>query len=327
MSEEKENMQENVISEGDVIENVHISPIGNFNGSDSEGNPVPETIDRESLEALAEKLNAGDEVLFDADHQSTRAGEDRNTRAAGWFSKFFVDPVKGLFGKLKLTNWGKELISGREYRYVSPTFGLDENGKPVELYSIAATNTPAFAGAISPILNQAPTEEGNLEISTQEQELSDMDIQKLKAELIEEILDTIHEELASMNACATEKAKADDTASKAVNEEAEAKPVDEKTKLEASEKTKEDAGTGTMEAAAEVKEQTAEEKPAEEKKDEEKPAEEPANEEEKEVIRIETLNSSPIPTLNSRRPAWKDMKPDEFIRWIDSGAYKTAELD
>ena len=90
-----------------------------------------------------------------------------------------------------------------------------------------------------------------------------MDIQKLKAELIEEILDTIHEELASMNACASEKAKADDTASKAVNEGTEM-PVDEKAKLEASEETKED---GTMEAAVEVKEQTAEEKPAEEKKD------------------------------------------------------------
>ena len=291
MNEEKENLQENVISEGDVIENVHISPIGNFNGSDSEGNPVPETIDRESLEALAQKLNAGDEVLFDADHQSTRAGEDRNTRAAGWFSKFFVDPVKGLFGKLKLTNWGKELISGREYRYVSPTFGLDENGKPVELYSIAATNTPAFAGAISPILNQAPTEEGNLDISTLEQEISDMDIQKLKREIFEEILEKLHEEAAPMNACA-EKAKADETASKAVNEEAEAKP--------------------------------AEEKPAEEAKAEEVKEEEPAKEE---VIKIETLNSSPIPTLNSRRPTWKDMKPDEFIRWIDSGAYKTAELD
>ena len=309
MSEEKENLQENVISEGDVIENVHISPIGNFNGSDSEGNPVPETIDRESLEALAEKLNAGDEVLFDADHQSTRAGEGRSTRAAGWFSKFFVDPVKGLFGKLKLTNWGKELISGREYRYVSPTFGLDENGKPVELYSIAATNTPAFAGAISPILNQAPTEEGNLQISTQEQELSDMDIQKLKAELIEEILDTIHEELASMNACATEKAKADDTASKAVNEGTEM-PVDEKAKLEASEQTKEDAGTGTMEAAAEVKEQTAEEKPAEEKKDEE-------------VIKIETLNSSPAkPTLAPQPEAWRNMSQKDFIQWIESGAYR-----
>ena len=313
MSEEKENLQENVISEGDVIENVHISPIGNFNGSDSEGNPVPETIDRESLEALAEKLNAGDEVLFDADHQSTRAGEGRSTRAAGWFSKFFVDPVKGLFGKLKLTNWGKELISGREYRYVSPTFGLDENGKPVELYSIAATNTPAFAGAISPILNQAPTEEGNLQISTQEQELSDMDIQKLKAELIEEILDTIHEELASMNACASERAKADDAASKAVKEGTEMQ-VDEKAKLEASEQTKED---GTMEAAAEVKEQTAEEKPAEEK-----PAEEKKDDE---VIKIETLNSPPAkPTLAPQPEAWRNMSQKDFIQWIDSGAYRNT---
>ena len=307
MNEEKENLQENVISEGDVIENVHISPIGNFNGSDSDGNPVPETIDRESLEALAEKLNAGDEVLFDADHQSTRAGEGRSTRAAGWFSKFFVDPVKGLFGKLKLTNWGKELISGREYRYVSPTFGLDENGKPVELYSIAATNTPAFAGAISPILNQAPTEEGNLDISTLEQEISDMDIQKLKREIFEEILEKLHEEATLMNACAT--AKADETAGKAVNEEAEAKPAEEaKAEEKPAEEKKED---GTVEAAAEVKEQTAEE-PA--KEEEEK---------DEEVIKIETLNSSPAkPTLAPQPEAWRSMSQKDFIQWIESGAYK-----
>lgn len=309
MNEEKENLQENVISEGDVIENVHISPIGVFNGSDGEGNPVPETIDRESLEALAEKLNAGDEVLFDADHQSTRAGEGRSTRAAGWFSKFFVDPVKGLFGKLKLTKWGKELISGREYRYVSPTFGLDENGKPVELYSIAATNTPAFAGAISPILNQAPAGEGNLDISTLEQELSDMELNKLKAELIEEILETIHKEFPLMNACA-DKAKADAAAGKAVNEGAET-PADEQAKPEAVEETKE--GAGATETAAEVKEQPAEEKV-------EKPAEEKKADE---VIKIETLNSSPAkPTLAPQPEAWRSMSQKDFINWIESGAYR-----
>ena len=134
-----------------------------------------------------------------------------------------------------------------------------------------------------------------------------MDIQKLKAELIEEILDTIHEELASMNACATEKAKADETASKAVNEGTEM-PVDEKAKLEASEETKEN---GTMEAAAEVKEQTAEEKPAEEKKDE--------------VIKIETLNSSPAkPTLAPQPEAWRNMSQKDFINWIESGAYRNT---
>ena len=151
-------------------------------------------------------------------------------------------------------------------------------------------------------MNQAPIEEGNLDISTQEQEISDMDIQKLKAELIEEILDTIHEELASMNACASEKAKTDDTASKAVNEGTEM-PVDEKAKLEASEETKENAGN--MEAAAEAKEQTAEEKPAEE------------------VIKIETLNSSPAkPTLAPQQEAWRNMSQKDFIQWIESGAYR-----
>ena len=144
-----------------------------------------------------------------------------------------------------------------------------------------------------------------------------MDIQKLKAELIEEILDTIHEELASMNACASEKAKADDTASKAVNEGTEM-PVDEKAKLEASEETKENAGN--MEAAAEAKEQTAEEKPAEEKPAEEKPAEEKKDEE---VIKIETLNSSPAkPTLAPQPEAWRNMSQKDFIQWIESGAYR-----
>lgn len=32
-----------------TIENVHIAPIGEFLGSDAEGNPIPEKIDAESL--------------------------------------------------------------------------------------------------------------------------------------------------------------------------------------------------------------------------------------------------------------------------------------
>lgn len=49
-------MNENLITEtidNGCIENVHISPIGEFTGSDSKGNPVPESITKESLEAIA----------------------------------------------------------------------------------------------------------------------------------------------------------------------------------------------------------------------------------------------------------------------------------
>ena len=143
-----------------------------------------------------------------------------------------------------------------------------------------------------------------------------MDIQKLKAELIEEILDTIHEELSSMNACASEKAKADETAGKAVNavNEGAEMPVEEKAKLETVEEIKEGAGaTETAETAAEVKEQTAEEKV-------EKPAEEKKAEE---VIKIESLNSSPArPTLAPQPEAWRSMSQKDFINWIESGAYR-----
>ena len=142
-----------------------------------------------------------------------------------------------------------------------------------------------------------------------------MDIQKLKAELIEEILDTIHEELSSMNACASEKAKADETAGKAVNavNEGTEMPVEEKAKLETVEEIKEGAGAGTTETAAEVKEQPVEEKV-------EKPAEEKKAEE---VIKIETLNSSPAkPTLAPQPEAWRSMSQKDFIQWIESGEYR-----
>ena len=121
-----------------------MAPIGDFNGSDAEGNAVPERITKESLDALAEKLNASDqEILVDVDHSSVRRGLDRDTHAAGWISRFFTT-VKGLFGKIKLTKRGKELVENREFRFLSPVFQLGEDGTPTELHSVAFTNTPAF---------------------------------------------------------------------------------------------------------------------------------------------------------------------------------------
>ena len=142
--------------ENGEIENVHLVPIGDFKGSDKDGNPIDEHITKESLEQIADKLNSGDEVLCDIDHQSCKPGVDRDSKAAGWFHKFVVDPVKGLFANLKLTKKGREIVENREYRYTSPVFTLDENGNPNDIHSVALTNVPAFKGHISPILNSEP---------------------------------------------------------------------------------------------------------------------------------------------------------------------------
>lgn len=62
-----ENILSQTIDNG-TIENVHIAPIGEFTGSDRDGNPVKENITQEALQDLADKMNAGDEVLCDVDH-------------------------------------------------------------------------------------------------------------------------------------------------------------------------------------------------------------------------------------------------------------------
>lgn len=152
-----ETIDEKHIDENNEVD-VQVSVVGEIMGSDKDGNPKPQTIDEASLKAIADNLNAeSKEVLVDIDHQSSKDGLDRSTKAAGWLSKFWTS-TKGLFAKLKLTPSGRQLVEGREYRKLSPVFQLDKDSKPTGLLSVAMTNTPAMQD-IEPILNQKPNQE------------------------------------------------------------------------------------------------------------------------------------------------------------------------
>ena len=262
--------------ENGEIENVHLVPIGDFKGSDKDGNPIDEHITKESLEQIAEKLNSGDEVLCDIDHQSCKLGVDRDSKAAGWFHKFVVDPVKGLFACLKLTKKGREIVENREYRYTSPVFTLDENGNPNDIHSVALTNVPAFKGHISPILNSEP--------NSNEKEPIKMEI--TKEDLIELIKNTVNE----MNV------------KKEINEEIR----------DIQEEIVENSCDKKQEEIVEVKNEETVPETKEEVKEEVKVEDEPK--EEKEVIKIETLNSAPIPTVNAE-PEWKNLHGKAFFDW------------
>ena len=266
--------------ENGEIENVHLVPIGDFKGSDKDGNPIDEHITKESLEQIAEKLNSGDEVLCDIDHQSCKPGVDRDSKAAGWFHKFVVDPVKGLFANLKLTKKGREIVENREYRYTSPVFTLDENGNPNEIHSVALTNVPAFKGHISPILNSEP--------NSNEKESMKMEI--TKEDLIELIKNTVNE----MNV------------KKEINEgirDIKRDIQDEVVENSCAEKQEEVKNEET--APAPVKETKVNE--PEDKKDE-------TEEKKDEVIKIESLNSAPAPSI-SQEPEWKNLHGKAFFDW------------
>lgn len=205
--------EKTIIEDGEngQIEDVLIAPIGTFTGSDKEGNPVEQNFTEQALTQIADDLNEQNkEVLLDKDHASAREGLSRDTQSLGWFSKFIVKPLKGLFGLLKLTKSGRELIENREYRHVSPVFQLDENNMPIGLVSVAATNTPAIEVPENVILNSKPNEETEMTkeeiielIKTTFAELKKADdAEEVKEEVVEETKEETTEE--TTNECGDE---------------------------------------------------------------------------------------------------------------------------
>lgn len=237
---------------------VQIAAIGEAVGTGPDGEPVQQNITEESLQKLVER-HKDDEILVDCDHESETSSK---TEAKGWLSGLKVIPGVGLFGKIKWTDIGKRLIENRVFRYLSPSWWLNESKEPEELTSVALTNKPAIVDN-RPIVNSAPVEKeiyidnekGILDMTKEElatlvAEIVDTKLAEAKkAEEVEEVKEEIKEEIAD-NACSEDKV--------------------EETKNE--------------EPAEEVKEEVKEEvtEPAEEDK-----------EEKEEVIKIEALNSQP----------------------------------
>ena len=264
---------------------VQLSPIGEFYGSDVEGNPIPEKLTEKSLSALAEKLNKGDEILADIDHASTRVGNSRDSSAAGWFRSFIVQPLKGLFATLRLTKRGKELVENREYRYLSPTFILDENGEPIDLHSASFTNIPAFKGHITPILNQESNEilKDKECLNEETKEILTMDITK---EELKELITSIISDMRAAEKAAEIKRE---VAEEVIENECSTQEKKDVVQNEVSEEET------TTETTTEVPEEKVEEK--------------------EEVIKIESLNSAPM--IKEVEPVWKKLNGQEFLDWAN----------
>ena len=301
------NLIEKTIDNGS-IEQIHIAPIGEYYGSTKDGQPVKEKLDKEALQALADELNKGDDVLVDVDHSSERIAAARSTEAAGWLHKFIVDPMKGLFATLKLTKKGKELLENREYRYTSPVFELSEDGRPLSMRSVALTNMPAFKGAIFPILNTMPEDQAEKK-DTMNEEVKE-DIEKTEVEEVkepaEDKFDLAADEafmkvIARLDAI---EAKLDEVFKKIGDLE------DDKGNTEGAAEANEaaaEAAEEVIEAAAEAQNSCSEKKEV---------AENACAEETKkeEVIKIDALNTQPV-SLDAE-PEWKNLHGQKFFDWI-----------
>ena len=289
----------------DTVDNgesvVQIAGIGKVVGSDVDGNPVEQELDEESLRRLADSLNAsGREVLVDRDHASSRPGLDRDTSAQGWASEFEVREGKGLFGRVKWSDVGRKLVENRVFRWLSPVFRIGKDRKPVDMQAIALTNTPSQP-LLKPVLNQAADGET---IENKEKaeglEMNAEDIRKIVFEVLNEaglavdgkaVAEEIKKEIAEEKLDRLE----DEAEMKAAEAIVEAAAKDKEVKNEACGKVKDEVKN---EVCDEVKKE--------------------------EVIKAEVLNQKPTIGLAAKGDAdkWRSMNQSEFIKYIESGAYK-----
>ena len=302
MQEEKTPLRmqlQDTIDNGESV--VQIAGIGKVIGSDVDGNPVEQELDEESLRKLADKLNAsGREVLVDRDHASSKPGLDRDTSAQGWASEFEVREGQGLFGKVKWSDLGKKLVENRVFRWLSPVFKIGSDKKPVDMNAIALTNTPSQM-LIKPVLNQAADEES---IENKEMvEGKEMDIEEIK-KIVFDVLKEAGLAVDGKDAVveAVKREVAEEKLDK-LEDEAEMKAAEALVESAAKEEVK-------NEACGKVKDEVKNEVCDEVKKEE--------------VIKAEVLNQKPTIGLAAKGDAdkWRNMSQSEFIKYIDSGAYK-----
>ena len=129
---------------------VQLSPFGEFVLHDGgKMNGKVQHCTREAFEAMVANWKAAGspDILVDVDHASATGV---STEAAAWAKNLRVDDT-GLCADFELTPKGKELIGGKQYRFVSPGWTLAADGTPLALCSVGLTNTPNLP--VKPVVN------------------------------------------------------------------------------------------------------------------------------------------------------------------------------
>ena len=122
---------------------ITLIPAANFKGFDGRGPyrlDQPDHVVAATEEMIAKHMTAG--LPLDFDHATDFAApEGRQAPAAGWIKQ--VRAVNGAIqGRIEWTPKGKDAVEAHEYRYVSPVFEYDDEGRVVRLLRAALTNSP-----------------------------------------------------------------------------------------------------------------------------------------------------------------------------------------
>lgn len=123
-------------------EYIQILPAGKITPNDGRGPWVMDNAEEVIAETRRRFGNL--DILLDYNHQSEHSAKNgRPAPAAGWITGLEARP-EGIFGKVEWTERGAEAVKSREFRYISPVFNHDAEGRIKRIVSCALTNTPAL---------------------------------------------------------------------------------------------------------------------------------------------------------------------------------------
>ena len=137
-------------TEGGLPEWYHLIPSGTFRGRDGRG---PYSLDApEALIAAFGRLEC--DLTVDYDHQRLEAAQKKGpVPAAGWV-KALESRADGIWGQIDWTETASACLSKKEYRYLSPVFLHDKEGRIRALTMVGLVNEPNL------VLQAAASREG-----------------------------------------------------------------------------------------------------------------------------------------------------------------------
>lgn len=141
---------------------IQLFPFGRFYPADGRAEGMGGWyVDDSNGYALAESINQlGIDLMIDYEHQTLYLEKNgQGNPAAGWIKQVEYRPNEGLFATVAWTDKAASQIKAGEYRYISPLFIPDSDGRVVQVLNAALTNRPALhnlaeAFALSQIFNQ-----------------------------------------------------------------------------------------------------------------------------------------------------------------------------
>ena len=139
-------------ADGQAPRTLKLLPAGNFSARDGRpGNVATASCSHWTLTAalaaplVAEASQRATRYVIDYEHQTLRAADNgKPAPASGWFGTLEWRP-DGLYATdVEWTAAAAAMIVAKEYRYLSPVFTYDSQGRVTGLLHVALTNNPAL---------------------------------------------------------------------------------------------------------------------------------------------------------------------------------------